>query len=107
MNIITKRTIMYYVDLYPLASNSLKSWYNEISESNFKSFNELKDVYRNASVVANKRVVFNIKGNSYRLITSFNFEAQAVYVIWFGTHSAYDKIDVANVKHLRNPYKKE
>ncbi|WP_295664550.1 type II toxin-antitoxin system HigB family toxin [uncultured Mucilaginibacter sp.] len=98
---------MHYIDLYPLAAISLKSWHNEFSQANFTSFNELKGVYGNASVIANKRVVFNIKGNSYRLITSFNFDAQAVYVIWFGTHSAYDKIDAANVKFFKNPNKRE
>jgi mRNA interferase HigB len=83
----------------------LKNWYEDLLDAKYKSFNELKSDYGNASIIANNRVVFNIKGNSYRLIVSFNFEAQAVYVIWFGTHSAYDKIDAANVKHVKNPYK--
>lgn len=95
MNIITRRTILYYAKLFPLAYTSLLSWYDEIRKTNFKNFNELKGVYRNASVVANNRAVFNIKGNSYRLVVSLNFETQSLYVIWFGTHSAYDKIDVA------------
>ena len=105
MNIVTKRTILYYINLYPAASNSLKGWYGEISKAKFQSFNEVKDVYGNASIIANKRVIFNIKGNSYRLIVSFNFDTQTLYVIWFGTHEAYDKIDAATVKHLKNPYK--
>jgi mRNA interferase HigB len=107
MNIITRRTILYYANLYPLAANSLNSWYDEILKASFKNFNELKDVYRNASVIANNRVVFNIKGNSFRLLVSFDFKRQALYVIWFGTHSEYDKIDVANVKHLKNPNKRD
>ncbi len=105
MNIITKRTILYYIDQYPLASNSLKNWYDELSRIEFSSFNELKRVYGNASIVANNRVVFNIKGNSFRLIASLNFETQTLYVIWFGPHAAYDKIDAANIKHIKNPYK--
>ena len=105
MNVITKRTILYYIDQYPLAANSLKNWCEELSKANYQNFNELKKVYGNASVIANNRVVFNIKGNSFRLIVSFNFEAQALYVIWFGTHAAYDRIDAAAIKHLKNPYK--
>jgi mRNA interferase HigB len=106
MNIITKRTILFYINQYPLAANSLKSWYDELSKTSYKSFNELKDVYGNASIIANNRVVFNIKGNSFRLIVSFNFETQALYVIWFGPHAAYDEIDAANIKHVNNPYKR-
>jgi mRNA interferase HigB len=105
MNVITKRTILFYMDQYPLAYNSLKIWYDEMSKADYKNFNELKDVYGNASIIANNRVVFNIKGNSFRLIVSFSFETQALYVIWFGTHVAYDKIDAGNIKHMKKPYK--
>ena len=105
MNVVTKRTILFYVEQYPQALNSLKTWHEEFSEADFRNFNELKAVYGNASIVANNRVVFNIKGNSFRLIISINFEAQAAYIIWFGTHSAYDKIDAASVKFVKNPYK--
>jgi mRNA interferase HigB len=105
MNIITKRTILYYINQYPLASNSLKIWYEELTKADYNNFNDLKSVYGNASVIANNRVVFNIKGNSFRLIVSFNFDTQTLYVIWFGTHAAYDKIDAANIKHLKNPAK--
>jgi mRNA interferase HigB len=105
MNVITKRTILYYIEQYPLAANSLKSWYDELSKADYKNFNDLKSAYGNASVIANNRVIFNIKGNSFRLIVSINFETQHLYVIWFGTHIAYDKIDAATIKHLKNPYK--
>jgi len=52
MNIITRRTILFYIDQYPLAAGSLRNWYDELSNSSYKSFNELKDVYGNASVIA-------------------------------------------------------
>ena len=105
MNILTKQTILYYIDQYPIASTALKNWYDELSKTGYKNFNDLKSVYGNASIIANNRVVFNIKGNSFRLIVSLNFETQNLYVIWFGTHATYDKIDAANIKHLRKPYK--
>lgn len=73
------------------------TWYYEFSKRTFKSFNELKAVYGNASIVANNRVIFNIKGNDYRLVVSVNFRQLAAYVIWFGTHVAYDKINTATV----------
>lgn len=89
-----KKTILYYVKNYPLAEIPLLVWFHEFSKIQFDNFNQLKSVYGNASIVANNRVVFNIKGNDFRLVVSVNFTQQACYVIWFGTHKEYDKIDV-------------
>ncbi len=97
MNIIVKRAILYYVDRYPNAKNALLIWYNEFIKQDFISFNELKATYGNASIVANNRVIFNIKGNEYRLIVSVNFSRSAAYIIWFGTHNEYDKINSETV----------
>lgn len=97
MNIIVKRAILYYVDKYPKARNPLLTWYNEFLRQHFKTFNELKKVYGNASIVGNNRVIFNIKGNEYRLIVSINYKQSAAYVIWFGTHKEYDKLNVDTV----------
>ena len=98
MNIIAKGTILYYVDNYPKAKTLLLTWYHEFSKSNFGNFNELKEMYGNASIVANNRVIFNIKGNDFRLVTSVNFKQSAAYVIWFGTHKEYDKIDPTTIE---------
>lgn len=92
-----KKTILYYVKAYPLAEIPLLVWFHEFSKMHFDHFNQLKSVYRNASIVANNRVVFNIKGNDFRLVVSVNFIQQACYVIWFGTHKEYDKINVETV----------
>ncbi len=72
-------------------------WHTEFSKHSFANFNELKRVYGNASIVNNNRVVFNIKGNDFRLVISINFLQAAAYVIWFGTHKEYDKIDVQTI----------
>jgi mRNA interferase HigB len=98
MNIIAKGTILYYIDKYPKAKIPLLAWYYEFSKEVFNNFNELKSVYGNASIVANNRVIFNIKGNDYRLVLSVNFRQLAAYVIWFGTHKEYDKIDTSTVE---------
>lgn len=97
MNIITKGTIKHYVEKYPLAKTALLNWYEEFLKVSFADFNELKSVYGSASIISNHRVIFNIKGNEYRLITSINFRRKALYIIWFGTHKEYDKIDAANI----------
>lgn len=98
MNIIVKRAILYYADKYPQARIPLLTWYNEFLKEEFKNFNQLKAMYGNASIVGKNRVVFNIKGNDYRLIVSVNFKQLAAYVIWFGTHKEYDKINVETIE---------
>ncbi len=80
-----------------MAETQLLIWHSEFSRHEFSNFNELKKVYGNASIVNNDRVVFNIKGNDFRLVVSINFLQAACYVIWFGTHKAYNKIDVQSV----------
>lgn len=98
MNVIVKRAILYYVDKYTMAKTPLLAWYTEFSKINFNNFNELKKVYGNASIVANNRVIFNIKGNDFRLVVAVNFKQMAAYIIWFGTHKAYDKIDPETIE---------
>ena len=98
MNVIVKRAVLYYVDKYPQAKTALLAWYNDFLKQKFNNFNELKTVYGTASIVANNRVIFNIKGNDYRLVVSVNFKQMAAYIIWFGTHKEYDKIKTETVE---------
>jgi len=97
MRILVKKTILYYTKKYPMASTQLLIWYNEFSKREFSNFNELKQIYGNASIVSNTRVIFNIKGNDFRLVVSINFSQKACYVLWFGLHKEYDKIDVSKI----------
>jgi mRNA interferase HigB len=98
MHIIAKGAIIYYCDKFPKAKTALLSWYHQFSEQEFGNFNELKAVYRNVSIVANSRVVFNIKGNEFRLIIRINFKKKSAYIIWFGPHESYDKIDCTKIQ---------
>ncbi len=97
MKILVKKTILFYIEKYPIAKMQLLIWYNEFTKQDFKNFNELKRVYGNASIVNKERVIFNIKGNDFRLVVSINFLQTACYVIWFGTQKEYDKINVETV----------
>ena len=99
MNIVARGTILIYINKYPKAKTALLNWYQEFLKASYTSFNELKATYGNASILANGRVIFNIKGNDFRLIVSVNFKRQAAYIIWFGTHPEYDKIDAATIKY--------
>jgi mRNA interferase HigB len=83
-----------------MARVALFAWYHELVISEFKSFNDLKKVYGNVSLVSDDRVVFNIMGNKYRLVVRMVFEFKAIQIKWFGTHSEYDKIDVIFIEIL-------
>jgi mRNA interferase HigB len=97
-NITQRRTLLNYIGLYPEAATSLQEWYRELEISEFKNFNELKEVYKNASIVGDDSVVFNIKGNSCRLVVRFVFTYKAIQIKWFGTHNEYDAINVETVQ---------
>lgn len=102
MKVLIKKTLHYYIAKYPNAEKQLTIWHNDFSEIDFSNFNELKQVYGNASILNNNRVVFNIKGNDFRLIVSLNFLQKNCYLIWFGTHKEYDKIDSETVTFDKN-----
>jgi len=75
----------------------LKSWYREAERANWQNMNELKAEYPSASILQDSRIVFNIKGNHYRLIVKINFEYQICWIRFIGTHAEYDKIDANKI----------
>ena len=79
------------------SEQSLRAWYFEAKEDDWKSLNDLKKKYRNASIIGNGRVIFNIKGNKYRLIVAVNYKMKLVFIRFIGTHKEYDKIDAKNI----------
>lgn len=101
MRIIKEKTLSDYCRLgkYKQATESLKVWIFEVKFSTWNNFNELKSKYRNASIISSKRVVFNIKGNDYRLIVDVEYKLKLVFIVWFGTHEEYDKIDAKTVRY--------
>lgn len=81
------------------AEESLKAWIYEVRYSEWNNANELKLKYGNASVISSKRVVFNIKGNDFRLIVDIEYKLKIVFIVWFGTHAEYDEIDAKTVNY--------
>ncbi len=102
INIITRPTLLKYMAEYPTAKIALEEWYHEFKRFDFNNFNELKSTYGSASLVGDNRVIFNIKGNDFRLIIKINFKAKAAFILWFGTHKEYDKIDAKIIAFRRN-----
>lgn len=98
MNVYNRSTIIEFYTKHADAKIPLEVWYDEIISGNWKSPNALKKVFGgNLSILKNSRVVFDIKGNDYRLIAVINYENQWLFIKFIGTHSEYDKIDANSV----------
>ena len=82
---------------HPAAQQPLQAWYFDVKHSRRESPADIKNIYRNASFLAGNRVVFNIKGNKYRVIAAVQYNFGIVYIRFVGTHKAYDKIDAATI----------
>lgn len=79
------------------AEAALTAWYRVASKAEWKDLNDLKKDYPSADLVGDQRVVFNIKGNHYRLVARVNYLYKRIMIKWVGTHAEYDKIDAATV----------
>lgn len=105
MRIIARRTLREFVDGLagqrdqPAVKAALDAWFDEVSKATWQNSADVKLLYATASIVSAERIVFNIKGNDYRLVVAVDFEKAIVWIKWVGTHKAYDKIDVKEVKH--------
>jgi len=80
------------------AEQSLKAWLDEARQATWSNPAEIKEMYRSASVLKSRRVVFNIKGNDYRLVVAIAYRFSAIYVKFIGTHRQYDAIDANTVE---------
>jgi mRNA interferase HigB len=105
MRIIARRTLREFVatraghkDQGALRS-ALDAWFHEAQKAEWRSSAEIKQLYATASIVSADRVVFNIKGNSYRLVAAIDYEKGIVWIKWVGTHDDYDQIDVMEVEY--------
>jgi mRNA interferase HigB len=78
---------------------ALNAWYDEARRARWSNTAELKKQYRTASIVSAERVVFNIRGNRYRLVVAVDFEKAIVWIKWIGPHAAYDRIDAETVEY--------
>lgn len=97
VRVIAKRTLRDFWEKHADCEEQLKSWYRETEKSNWKNINDLKNEYPSASILKENRIVYNIKGNNYRLIVKFNFEYGICWIRFIGTHAEYDKIDANTI----------
>ena len=105
MRVIARKTLRQFVERLQgnkdrkAVKSALDAWFHEALRARWKSPTDVLKSYANASIVGPDRVVFNIKGNDYRLVVAVNYRHQIVFVKWIGTHADYDHIDVKTVKH--------
>lgn len=98
MRVIAVSTLRLFWERHPDAEQPLKAWHDEAVYASWHSPADIKAHYRSVSVLKNRRVVFNIKGNSYRLVVSIAYKLQIVYVKFIGTHEEYNAINAETVE---------
>lgn len=98
MRVISLKTLKDFYERHAPAEEPLKAWLSEALKANWTDPAEIKAQYRSASILKSKRVVFNIKGNDYRLVVAIAYQYGAVYIKFIGTQTEYDKIDANTVE---------
>ena len=99
MRVIAVKTLTQFTKDFPQATQSILSWYEEAEAAEWNTPNDLKRQYHHASIISNKRVVFNIHGNSFRLVVDIEYRLKIVFIVWFGSHKQYDKVDIKKLKY--------
>jgi mRNA interferase HigB len=105
MRIIARRPLREFVDGrkghkdHAALKAALDAWFDEVRKARWSGAADVKRSYATASIISADRIVFNIKGNDYRLVVAVDFDKGIVWIKWIGTHKGYDKIDVKEVRH--------
>jgi mRNA interferase HigB len=95
--IVSKRTLREFWVKHEDSKQYLETWYETVKGANWENPNDIKEFYSSVSILKNSRVVFNIKGNHYRLIAKINFDKKWLFIRFIATHKEYDKIDADKI----------
>src|ERR1700674_6144746 len=105
MRVIARKTLKRFLDSlqgnkdHKAVKSALDAWFHEARQADWHSPTDVVRAYANASIVGSDQVVFNIKGNDYRLVVAIHYRLQIVFIKWLGSHAEYDKIDVRTVQY--------
>jgi mRNA interferase HigB len=102
MRIISRKILSDFYTIYKDSEHQLYAWYQEVSKYQWNNPNELKLTFRNSSIINDKRVVFNICGNKYRLIVDIEYKLKIIFIVWIGNHKEYDNLNVKEIKYVKN-----
>jgi len=97
VRIIARSTLRAFWERHADAEQPLKAWFHDVSSMQWQTPADIKRVYANASILPNNRVVFNIKGNDYRLIVHVRYDIGIIFIRFVGTHQEYDKVDATTI----------
>ncbi len=97
MRVISRKMLRDFLLTHPDCEQQLKSWFQEAENAEWKQASDIKREYRTASILPDNRVVFNIKGNHYRLIVKINYAYGVVWIRFIGTHTEYDGINATEI----------
>lgn len=97
MRVIAIKALKVFWKKHPDAEQPLRAWYAEAKKAEWKKPTDITRVYRSASILTNNRIVFNIKGNDYRLVAAVNYYYKIIYIRFIGTHKEYDRTNVEEV----------
>lgn len=100
MRIIAKKALVIFYSRHPGAKTALEDWYEKTESAEWNNFAALKRTFNSADLIGNNRIVFNIKGNDYRLIAVVLFRIKMVYIHFIGTHGEYDKLTEQQIKTI-------
>jgi mRNA interferase HigB len=97
MRIIARSTLREFWEVHTDVEQALRAWIDDVAQADWQSPTDIKSVYANASFIANNRVVFNIKGNKYRLIVHVRYDISILFIRFVGSHAEYDKINAETI----------
>ena len=97
MIVISYGTLRNFFQKNTDSKDALNNWYRIVLKADWSNYHEIKAMFNSVDAVGNDRVVFNIRGNNYRLVAMVFFDIRTVYVRFVGTHNEYDKIDCSAI----------
>ena len=97
MRIISKRTLREFWERHPDSEQSLRAWHRDVEQADWATPAQVMERFSNASILGNNRVVFRIRGNTYRLVVEVFYPGRKVYIRFLGTHAEYDRINAEEV----------
>jgi mRNA interferase HigB len=108
VRIIARSTLVHFVQGLEGSKDqrsvkaALESWFHEVRRAKWNNSADIKAVYASASIIGAERVVFNIKGNAYRLVTAVDYQRAIIFIKWLGTHREYDNINARTISYEAN-----
>ena len=98
MRVVAKRALLEFYTEHSDVKTALEEWYEKVQKADWESFADVRQMFNSADSVGNNRIVFNIKGNKYRLVALILYKIKMVYIRFVGTHQSYERIeDIENI----------